>query len=91
MVAKAKYALRAGKELVKGREVAKEPARSQRFTDFGDVTVLIGGPGAVIIMERATKLPRLYSRFHATPKQACTAGILPGKPCGKVGWCMFAH
>ena len=82
---------RAGKELVKEHEAAQEQAKPRRFTNYGDVKIPFGGPGAGIILEQGTNLPRLCTRFHARPKTKCTAGVRPGHPSGKVGQCIFAH
>ena len=62
-----------------------------RYQFYGPVTTPMGGPGAGAIPDYITKLPRLRTRFHASPQQACTAGVMAGHPSGKVGWCMFAH
>ena len=58
---------------------------------FGPVTTPLGGPGAGIITDFATKEPKLCNRFHATPRQACTAGLPVGHASGFAGQCAFKH
>ena len=58
---------------------------------FGPVTTPIGGPGAGIITDFRTHTPKLCTRFHATPRQACTAGLPDGHPSGLAGQCAFTH
>jgi hypothetical protein len=57
----------------------------------GPVDIPIGGPGAGIVPDFTTKLPKMCTRFHASPKLACSAGVPAGHASGTAGWCMFAH
>ena len=93
---------RLGKELVKdrvaahGRKSASEPCDSKvkgfkRHAAFGDVTIGFGGPGAAIIVDPVTKIPRPCTHFHATPQKECTAGVPIGHLSGKTGQCMYKH
>ena len=59
--------------------------------NYGQVTTPINGPGAALIFDHMTKAPKLCTRFHASPQQDCTAGVMPGHSSDKAGWCMFAH
>ena len=61
---------------------------------FGTVLQPVGGAGAGIINDWKTKAPKLCNRFHATPQQACTAGIPDNDPRfkpGEVGLCAYKH
>ena len=93
---------RAGKELVKervaahGRKSKSGPCDSKvkGFTQrsaFGEVAIGFGGPGAAIIIDQVTKIPRPCMHFHATPQKECTAGVPIGHHSGKAGNCMYAH
>ena len=67
-------------------KITKDPRA--RIT-FGPVTVPLGGPGAGVINDFVTKKPKLCNRYHATPRQACSAGLPVGHPCA--GQCAFTH
>ena len=59
-------------DTIQRQQAAAAPDTSgsqKRFTKFGDVTVPIGGPCAGVIIDPATKLPRLCTRFHATRRR----------------------
>ena len=58
---------------------------------FGPVTTPMGGPGAGIITDYNTKAPKLCTRFHNTPRQACSAGLPVGHWSGLAGQCAFTH
>ena len=93
---------RVGKELVKDRvpehrrKSKSGPCDSKvkgvkRHAAFGDVTIGFGGPGAAIITNPETKIPRWCIHFHASPRKKCTAGVPIGHISGKEGQCMYAH
>ena len=58
---------------------------------FGPVTTPLGGPGAGIITDYKTQTPKLCTRFHATPRQPCSAGLPDGHWSGLAGQCAFTH
>ena len=58
---------------------------------FTAVTQPLGGPGAAVINDYVTKQPKLCSRYHATPRQPCTAGLPVGHVSGCAGQCAFKH
>ena len=74
------------------KEVKKDGKKDPRERiKFGPVTTPLGGPGAGIITDFATKQPKLCNRYHATPRQACTAGLPVGHSSGFAGQCAFKH
>jgi len=79
-----------GTPALKPKEKAKEKDTRTRII-FGTVTTPLGGPGAGVITDFKTRLPKLCTRFHATPQQECSAGLPDGHPSGKAGWCAFKH
>jgi len=74
-------------------EKDKKPPRTdpRARIKFGPVTQPLGGPGAAVINDFTTKQPKLCTRFHHVPQQACTAGLSAGHPSGKEGQCAFKH
>ena len=60
---------------------------------FGKVDVPVGGKGAGIINDFATKQPKMCNRFHGKPQTACTAGVPDNGnyPKDQVGLCAYAH
>jgi hypothetical protein len=62
----------------------KPPHNPRPRMVFGPVTTPKGGPGTGLI-------PQPCNRFHASPREMCTAGVPVGHPSGKVGWCAFSH
>ena len=80
------------REGLRGAGKALQPTVAKVWRqNHGPVTTPMDGPGAGFIPDYTTKLPRLCTRFHASPQRACTAGVMAGHPSGKVGWCLFAH
>ena len=81
-------------DVIQSQQVATatvfDPRAVPRQT-YGVVTTPLNGPGTGLIFDQATKAPKLCTRYHATPQQDCTAGVMPGHVSGKAGWCMFAH
>jgi hypothetical protein len=72
----------------------KDPLDPRKKIKFGPVTTPIGGAGAGIITNWTTGQKMKCTRFHANPKQACTAGVPAGDPRFKpeqVGLCAYAH
>lgn len=74
---------------VKDTPVIKAKTDPRTRIIFGPVTTPLGGPGAGIITDYATKKPKLCNRFHATPRLPCSAGL----PVGHIhaGQCAFTH
>ena len=64
---------------------------TKRVSSFGEVTIPIGGPGAAIVTDPATGIPRACMHFHGRRKKTCTAGVPVGHPSGKAGQCMYKH
>ena len=60
---------------------------------FGPVTVPVGGEGAGIINDFATKKPKMCNRFHGNPRTACTAGVPQEAkfPTSSWGKCAYKH
>ena len=75
----------------KAKDKAKDKIDPRARIKFGPVTVPLGGPGAGIITDYTTNEPKLCNRYHATPRQPCTAGIPVGHPSGFAGQCAFKH
>ena len=75
--------VKATKDVGKDKDNDKDKSKKTRMT-FGPVTQPIGGPGAGEIKQKC-------NRYHATPQQACTAGIPVGHPSGKAGQCAYIH
>ena len=63
----------------------------KRHAAFGDVTIGFGGPGAAIVIDPETKIPRRCMHFHASPRKKCTAGVPIGHLSDKEGQCAFKH
>ena len=61
-----------------------DPRAAPRQT-YGMVSVPINGPGAGFIFDQATKASKRCTRYHATPQQPCTAGVMPDHGSGKAG------
>ena len=70
------------------KDTRTDPRTRIKFTA---VTQPLGGPGAAVINDYATKQPKLCSRYHATPRQPCTAGLPVGHVSGCAGQCAFKH
>jgi hypothetical protein len=70
---------------------AARPAGGTSRMVYGVVTTPVGGPGAGLVWDQLTKAPKRCLRYDATPRLECTAGVMPGHPSGKAGWCTFAH
>ena len=72
-------------------KVPKTDADRRTRIVFGPVTTPLGGPGAGIITDYKTQTPKLCTRFHATPRQPCSAGLPDGHWSGLAGQCAFTH
>ena len=61
-------------------------ASRQRIKVFGPVSTPVGGKGAGVI-------PRKCNKFHASPQEACTAGVPTneGFPAELCGLCAYEH
>jgi len=60
---------------------------------FGPVSVPVGGEGAGIINDFATKKPKMCNRFHGNPRTACTAGVPQDAKFKSSDWgkCAYKH
>ena len=82
----------AGKERPPKPEGEKVDPRTRVV--FGPVKQPLGGPGAGIITHFRTGAKLKCNKFHATPQQACTAGVPnghPGVPKASFGICAYEH
>ena len=62
--------------------------------DFGPVTKPMGGEGAGVITNWKTKAKSKCNKYHATPRQSCTAGIPAGDTrfkADQIGLCAYEH
>jgi hypothetical protein len=71
-----------------GAIAAHDKERKSKCTQFGEVKVPFGGPGAALVVDYKTNRPMRCRRF---PSERCTAGVPPGHYSGYEGMCMFAH
>ena len=64
---------------------------AKRFPAFGDVKIGYGGPGAAIITDPVSGIPKKCIHFHSVPQKKCQAGVPIDHLSGKTGQCMYKH
>ena len=76
------------------RPEPKDTPDPRKKIKFGPVTQPLGGKGAGVITDFKTGDRKKCTRYHASPQQACTAGIPAGDSRftpDQVGLCAFSH
>ena len=81
-------------QTVKDTKKSGDQVDSRKRMVFGAVKQPLGGPGAGIITHFRTGAKLKCNKFHATPQEACTAGVPvghPGVPKSAYGTCAYEH